>query len=120
MPNAKYLRGVRLERYLVKLGKEHGWSCARTAGSHGFVDVIWWRMCGLGSVQEAWEHIKGAGWLPTPDLSTVPGPFLYIFFRFTRGTNKQYVWALPVADGYSQCVLWQCKTKRGKKKRGEP
>lgn len=116
MPNAKYLRGRRLEYYFTKLGRTHGWSTSRSAGSHGFFDCAWWRMCGLGTVNESLEHIKGEGWFPIADLSVIPAPYLYGFFRFTKGLNKQYIWVLPIADEYSQCLLIQCKTKLGKKK----
>lgn len=114
MANKNYLRGRRLEWYFCKLGRQHGWKTTRTAGSHGFADVMWWRMAGLGSVHEAFEHIKGDRWFPMPDRSQIPDDFLYGFFRYTRGLNKQYIWVMPIADEYSQCLLIQCKVKKVK------
>ena len=121
MPNAAYLRGRRLEWYFCKLGKDLGWHTARTAGSHGFFDVVWWRPTGLGTVLQGFEQLTqaGQGWCPEPDLSKLPGPWMYSYFRFTKGINKQWVYALPIADGYSQCILWQMKTKLGKKGKGK-
>ncbi len=116
MPNSKYQRGVRLERYFVNLGKQHGWMASRSAGSHGPWDVVWFRESGLGTINEALEQIRGEGWFPQQDLSVVPDPFLYGFFRYTRGLNKQYIWCLPVGDGYGQVLLIQVKTKQGKRK----
>lgn len=40
MPNKNYLRGVRLEREVQEIFRKHGYTCARTAGSHSPYDVI--------------------------------------------------------------------------------
>lgn len=40
MPNENYLRGVRLEREVVNIFKEHGYEAIRTAGSRSPFDVI--------------------------------------------------------------------------------
>jgi hypothetical protein len=40
MPNKQYQKGVRLEREVVNLIKQAGGRAARTAGSHGWVDVV--------------------------------------------------------------------------------
>lgn len=39
MPNANYVKGVALEREIVKLFKSVGCTAARTAGSHGKYDL---------------------------------------------------------------------------------
>ncbi len=39
MPNKNYIRGVALEREVVKIFKEKGWEAVRTAGSHSPYDV---------------------------------------------------------------------------------
>jgi hypothetical protein len=116
MPNNSYLRGRRLEWLFCKMGKDHGWQTSRTAGSHGFFDVVWWRPAGKGTVMEGIEQIHNEGWVPEPHLNNVPDPWMYSYFRYTRGLNKQWIYALPIADGYSQCILFQMKTKLGKKK----
>jgi hypothetical protein len=116
VPNVSYLRGRRLEWYFCKLGRDLGWQTSRTAGSHGFFDVVWWRMKGVGSVMEGFEQIHSEGWLPEPDLSKVPDPWMYSYYRLTRGINKQWIWCLPIADHYSQAILFQMKTKLGKKR----
>lgn len=38
--NKNYQRGVRLERFIISELSEQGYSTLRTAGSHGFADVI--------------------------------------------------------------------------------
>ena len=40
MPNPNYQRGVRWERKVKKLYEDLGWTVLRTAGSHGFFDLI--------------------------------------------------------------------------------
>ena len=40
MPNQNYLKGRRKEYAVMRKAKEAGWLPLRTAGSHGFVDVI--------------------------------------------------------------------------------
>ncbi len=40
MPNKNYIRGVALEREVVKIFKEAGWDAVRTAGSHSPYDVV--------------------------------------------------------------------------------
>jgi hypothetical protein len=40
MPNKQYQKGVRLEREVVNLLKRAGGRATRTAGSHGWVDVL--------------------------------------------------------------------------------
>ena len=40
MTNKNYQKGVRLEREVVKIFEEKGWSAIRTAGSHSPFDVI--------------------------------------------------------------------------------
>jgi Holliday junction resolvase len=40
MPNKNYLAGVRFEREVMKDLETDGWTCFRTAGSHGQYDVI--------------------------------------------------------------------------------
>lgn len=116
MPNKQYLRGRRLEYYFLKLGKQHGWQTIRASGSHGFADIVWFRLSGIGTVNEGLEHIHSAGWFPMTDLTHVPDPFIYGYWRYTRGLNKHYIWVLPVGDGYGQVLLIQCKSKLGRKK----
>lgn len=38
--NKNYLRGVRLEREVMQIFKEHGYIVMRTAGSHSPFDVV--------------------------------------------------------------------------------
>jgi len=40
MPNSNYERGVRFERERKAAWEEQGYVCLRTAGSHGFADLI--------------------------------------------------------------------------------
>lgn len=40
MPNKNYLRGRRLEWQVKKDLEQDGWTVMRTAGSHGFADLI--------------------------------------------------------------------------------
>lgn len=40
MPNRHYLRGRRLEYQVKKDLENQGWTVMRTAGSHGFADLI--------------------------------------------------------------------------------
>lgn len=40
MPNRNYLRGRQFEYQLKKDLEENGWTVLRTAGSHGFADLI--------------------------------------------------------------------------------
>ncbi len=40
MPNKNYLSGRRFEYATMERWKTKGYACARTAGSHGFFDVI--------------------------------------------------------------------------------
>lgn len=40
MPNKKYQRGVRFEREVQQIFKEHGFKTMRTAGSHSPWDVV--------------------------------------------------------------------------------
>lgn len=90
----------------------------RASGSHGFADVVWFRLNGLGSVMEGLELIRNNGWHAEPDGNAVPDPFLYGFYKFTgRGLNKHWIWVLPIADGYGQTLFIQAKTKLGKKKK---
>lgn len=118
MSNPSYLRGRRLEYELCKLGRENGWSVIRASGSHGFADVVWFRMNGLGTVIEGLELIRANKWHAEPDNSKVVDPFLYGFYRFTgRGMNKHWIWVLPIADGYGQTLFIQAKTQLNKKKR---
>ncbi len=120
MANNSYLRGVRLERLFVHLGKQHGWDTARNAGSHGVWDVTWTRRDAKGSVFEAFEHIKNEGWVPEPHVSDVPDFFTYAFYKFGKGIVKQRVWCELVDGTLRQVVLWQMKcnnVKKGKKKK---
>ena len=38
--NANYIRGVRKERKIKTEYEKNGWICLRSAGSHGFADVV--------------------------------------------------------------------------------
>lgn len=118
MPNPAYLRGVRLERELVNLGRDHNWIAFRSAGSHSCIDVTWMRENDdtVGSVMEGIELIRTNGWFAEPDTGKVPDPFLYGFYRFTKGLNKHWIWVRAVDDGMTQVLFIQCKTKLGKKK----
>jgi hypothetical protein len=122
MPNNSYLRGVRLERELVNLGRAHGWIAYRSAGSHSCIDVTWVREkvhgheAIIGTAMEGVELIRSSGWLAEPSTSIVPDPFLYGFYRFTKGLNKHWIWVRAVDDGMTHVILIQCKTKLGKKK----
>ena len=40
MSNANYIKGVKLEREVVKIFKDAGWIAFRSAGSHSPFDVI--------------------------------------------------------------------------------
>lgn len=121
MPNNSYLRGRRLEYALCKLGRDHGWSVIRASGSHGFADVIWHRetdrsdkVC--GTFMEGLELLRTNGWFAEPHIAKAPDPFLYGFYRYTKGTNKHWIWVLPVDDGMNQVLFIQAKTRLGKKK----
>ena len=117
MPNASYLRGRRLEYELCQLGRSRGYSVIRASGSHGFADIVWFRERGLGDVMEGLELIRSNGWYAEPSTTVVPDPFLYGFYRFTRGLNKHWIWVLPVEGQAYQVYFIQAKTKLGKKKK---
>jgi hypothetical protein len=116
MGNPHYLRGVRLERELVNLGRAHGWIAYRSAGSHSCIDVTWFRERAVGSAFNGVELIRTSGWFAEPSTAIVPDPFLYGFYRFTKGLNKHWIWVRAVDDGMTHVILIQCKTKLGKKK----
>lgn len=40
MPNKNYLSGRRLEYEIIKMAKAHHGQATRTAGSHGWIDVV--------------------------------------------------------------------------------
>lgn len=42
MPNSNYRRGVRLEYLLMQQLRVKGYKVARSAGSHGLIDVFAW------------------------------------------------------------------------------
>ena len=117
MPNKHYLRGVRFERDLVNLGRAHGWEAWRSAGSHSMVDVTWCRENDKvrGSIIEGLELIRTNGFSAEPDMRKVPDFFQHGFWRYTKGLNKKWVWVRAVDDGTTQVILFQCKTKVGKK-----
>jgi hypothetical protein len=123
MGNPHYLRGVRLERELVNLGRAHGWIAYRSAGSHSCIDVTWVREKDKlpGTAMEGVELIRTSGWFAEPSTDKVPDPFLYGFYRFTKGLNKHFIWVRAVDDGMTHVILVQCKTrlatKKGKKKK---
>ena len=118
MPNSHYLRGVRLERELVNLGREHGWIAYRSAGSHSCIDVTWLRAKDKlpGTAMEGLELVRTSGFFAAPDLGQVPDPFYYSFYRYTRGLNKHWFHVLVIDDSLHHVLMFQCKTKLGKKK----
>jgi hypothetical protein len=119
VPNASYLRGVRLERELVNLGRAHGWIAYRSAGSHSCIDVTWLRAKDKlpGTAMEGVELIRSSGWYAEPSTSIIPDPFLYGFYRFTRGLDKHWIWVLAVDDNMNHVLAIQCKTQQNKKKK---
>jgi hypothetical protein len=121
MPNNSYLRGVRLERELVNLGRAHGWIAYRSAGSHSCIDVTLVReKDGLhGTVMEGVELIRTSGWFAEPSLDKVPDLFQYGFYRYTKGLNKHWIWVRAVDDGMTHVILIQCKTRLATKKRNK-
>jgi hypothetical protein len=117
MSNPHYLRGVRLERELVNLGRAHNWIAFRSAGSHSCVDCVWMREKYKlpGTAMEGLELLRMNNWLPEPDSRLVPEPFLFGFYRFTRGLNKHWIWVRVSDDGMTHCLFIQCKTKLKRK-----
>jgi hypothetical protein len=121
MPNAHYLRGVRLERELVNLGRAHNWIAYRSAGSHSCIDVTWMREKDKipGTAMEGLELLRLNDWHPEPSTNKVPDPFLYGFYRFTgRALNKHWIWVRVSDDSLTHALFIQCKTrlKKGHKK----
>ena len=43
MPNRNYVKGRRLEYAVLRALRSRGWTAVRTAGSHGWADVIAWK-----------------------------------------------------------------------------
>jgi len=43
LPNKKYVKGRALEYEVMKFLRGRGWNALRTAGSHGWADVIAWK-----------------------------------------------------------------------------
>jgi hypothetical protein len=121
VPNASYARGVRFERELVNLGRANGWIAYRSAGSKSCVDITWFReKDGLaGTAMQGVELIRTSGFFAEPSTSIVPDPFLWGFYRYTRGLNKHWIWVRAVDDGMSHVILIQCKTRLATKKRNK-
>jgi hypothetical protein len=119
VPNPAYLRGVRLERELVNLGRQHGWIAYRSAGSHSCIDVTWVREKDKlpGTAMEGVELIRTSGWFAEPKTTMIPDPFLYGFYRYTKGLNKHFIWVRASDDGMTHAIFIQCKTRIGKKKK---
>jgi hypothetical protein len=46
----------------------------------------------------------------------IPDPFLYGFYRYTKGLSKHWIWVRAVDDGMTHVLLIQAKTRLKKKK----
>lgn len=129
MPNNSYIRGTKLERDIVTLFKKQGYASWRSAGSHGFADVIVTRKAGdaldlMRPITTAEIDEVLAGWLPVHDPSQVLDPFLYGKVNRLRTGGEQRIHLTPAT-----VWLMQLKTKKGKpgdrkrsgeKRRGRP
>jgi hypothetical protein len=79
--------------------------------------VTWIReKSGPGTAMEGVELIRSSGFFAEPSTAIIPDPFLFGFYRFTRGLNKHYIWVRAVDDGMTHVILIQAKTRLGKKK----
>lgn len=117
MANNSYIRGTKLERDIVTLFKDKGYASWRSAGSHGFADVIITRKAGdaldlmrpitLAEVDEVL-----AGWLPVHDPSQILDPFLYGKKKLLRSGGDQMIHLTPAT-----VILMQMKTTKGKAKK---
>lgn len=67
-----YERGAARERAFVEFKEKNGWTCVRSAGSHGAVDVVCWRgnsiefnqLKGVGHKKEGREELKAMKAIP--------------------------------------------------------
>ncbi len=121
--NPAYRRGRALEWQVQKLFKAHGYSAMRTAGSHGFADVIITRKAGDATdlarpITKTEIDEVLAGWLPVHDPKQILDPFLYGKVKHQPRGGKQVLHLAP-----AQCWVFQMKTeqpkKTGKKKGGK-
>lgn len=126
MPSANYLAGWRVEYQLTKLGREQGWYVARSSGSHGAWDVVWWRQTGMGTAPFLVDdHMKKDGWFPLADHTSMPEELSALnvpvagYFKFTKGVSKRVIWVWTCGDGFSQAAFFQAKRHVVRKKKGK-
>lgn len=111
--NNSYKRGRALEWNIQKLFKDKGYAAMRTAGSHGFADVIITRKAGdaldlMRPITMAEVDEVLAGWMPVHDPKQVLDPFLYGKKKLLRNGGNQMIHLTPAT-----VILMQMKTTKG-------
>ena len=96
MPNKNYIKGVALEREVVRAYREAGYQAARTAGSHSGADVVVWGKEVFGDI------LKGIGFIPLCIKDT---------FWYER-ISKKYTDKIWWVAHYHGVALLQCKRRK--------
>jgi hypothetical protein len=113
MANKQYQKGVRLEREIVKLIKAGGGQATRTAGSHGWCDVVGKFTYKTGSSVDTilpgfnaqGEYVAG----DTINLARIGKT--YVDHLFIDDYNRESGAHAAFIDGEEVVLLIQCKRK---------
>lgn len=115
MPNKNYLSGRRLEYEIVNMARKQGGQATRTAGSHGWIDII---RAFTAKELTSWESLY-------PKFTIIPQvdePFT-ITRVGKKYTDTLYIWIARGRDGWDKqgkypftvYHLIQCKRKLNRK-----
>jgi Holliday junction resolvase len=90
MPNRNYLSGVRLERLLMNQLRLQGYKVARSAGSHGLIDVFAWNDNEL-QLHQVKNGRKAYTQKDIAELSDMPRPAgVKVFLTVRDGGEKEW------------------------------
>ena len=120
MPNKNYLSGRRLEYEIVNMARKQGEQATRTAGSHGWIDIVR-KYIADGLKNWEWESVYPGF---SPHTLSTKEPFTLVRVG-KKYTDTLYVWIARGRDGWEGGTnqaypftvyhLIQCKRKLNRK-----
>lgn len=117
MPNKNYLSGRRLEYEIVNMARKQGDQATRTAGSHGWIDIVRKHMVDGSRYTWDWESLYPG--FALGQTNTEPFTLIRVGKRYI---DTLYVWIARGKDGWDHATfpftayhLIQCKRKLNRK-----
>lgn len=107
MPNKNYLSGRRLEYEVMKLYKKAGCDATRTAGSHGWVDVV-------AKIPPTSEFTFGELLPGFQSGTTVDSNYMVFVRDGKKYKDALHIWAYSNDGNITTLHLVQCKRKKVK------